>query len=125
MSQHVKRTPQARRDLSEIAAYIAQDNLSAALRFLDAAEATFASLLNSPELGNIGEFHAARLKGKNKQGRFNDDGRQFDSASGPRLQLRFRRPLPSKIIERQRAHKLIQFRLELVVVGFPVLKVCR
>lgn len=62
MSQQVQRTPQARADLSEIADRIAGDDLSAALRFLDAAEA-FSTLLRSPDLGSLGEFQSPRLKG--------------------------------------------------------------
>ena len=63
MSQHVRRTPQARADLSQIAARIARDDVSSALRFLDAAEETFATLLRSPELGIVGEFRSPRLTG--------------------------------------------------------------
>lgn len=59
----VQRTPEARSDLSEIAARIARNNVSAALRFLDAAEETFANLLHSPELGIVGEFRSPRLTG--------------------------------------------------------------
>lgn len=63
MPQQVWRTPQARADLSEIASYLAQDSLSAALRFLEAAETTFADLASSPELGTLDEFRSPRLAG--------------------------------------------------------------
>ena len=41
MAGRITNTPQAREDLLGIADYIANDNLDAALRFLDAAEAAF------------------------------------------------------------------------------------
>jgi toxin ParE1/3/4 len=47
---------QAYRDLDAIAAFIQKDNPQAALRFLDNAEATFASLAEMPGLG--ARYHA-------------------------------------------------------------------
>ena len=38
MAQRASRSPQARRDLVEIADYISNNNVEAAMRFLDAAE---------------------------------------------------------------------------------------
>jgi toxin ParE1/3/4 len=46
------RRPVAKQDLIEQADFIAQDNLDAALRFLDAAEKTFAQLSRFPRIGN-------------------------------------------------------------------------
>jgi toxin ParE1/3/4 len=50
MTRIIKR-PAAKRDLIEQANFIALDNLEAALRFLDAAERTFASLARLPRIG--------------------------------------------------------------------------
>jgi len=51
MTRLIKR-PAAKLDLIEQADYIAQDNLEAALRFLEAAEKTFAQLAKLPRMGN-------------------------------------------------------------------------
>lgn len=50
MTRIIKR-PAAKRDLIEQADFIAQENLEAALRFLDAAEKTFAQLARLPRIG--------------------------------------------------------------------------
>jgi toxin ParE1/3/4 len=50
MTRIIKR-PAAKRDLIEQADFIAQDNLDAALRFLDAEEQTFAQLARLPRIG--------------------------------------------------------------------------
>lgn len=50
MTRIIKR-PVAKRDLIEQADFIAQDNLEAALRFLAAAEKTFAQLARLPNIG--------------------------------------------------------------------------
>jgi len=50
MSRIIRR-PVAKQDLVEQAEFIAQDNLGAALRFLDAAEQTFAQLARLPRMG--------------------------------------------------------------------------
>ena len=50
MTRIIKR-PAAKHDLIEQADFIAQDNLDAALRFLDAAEKTFAQLARLPRIG--------------------------------------------------------------------------
>ena len=63
MKRVVYRTPQTRIDLWQIARHIAQDNHRAAIRFLNAAEATFKQLAQSPELGSLGEFQAPILQG--------------------------------------------------------------
>jgi plasmid stabilization system protein ParE len=54
MTRIIKR-PAAKQDLIEQADYIAQDNLDAALRFLDAAEKTFAQLARLPRIGKSGK----------------------------------------------------------------------
>ena len=46
-------TPQARRDVIEIADYIALHSLDSAMRFLDHVEASFDRLSLMPELGTI------------------------------------------------------------------------
>jgi toxin ParE1/3/4 len=59
----ITKTPQARRDLLEIAGYIARDNFDAALRFLDAAEAAFELLARSPEMAARCHFRAPEAAG--------------------------------------------------------------
>ena len=49
MGTTITKTPQARRDLLELADYIARDTLDTAERFLDAAEAAFHLLASAPE----------------------------------------------------------------------------
>lgn len=53
----------AKRDLLELAWYIAQDNARAAERFLDAAEKAFTELLKTPGMGASRTFRNPRLKG--------------------------------------------------------------
>ena len=56
MTHRVLKTPQASDDLFEIASFIALDNVDAAERFLDAAEAAFAQLAALPSLGKTVPF---------------------------------------------------------------------
>jgi toxin ParE1/3/4 len=56
------RTPQAHLDLIEIGLYIAEDNLEAALKVLDAMEDKFKLLARSPELGRKREELAPGLR---------------------------------------------------------------
>ena len=63
MSTRIVKTPQARRDLADLATYIAKDSVDAALRFLDAAEAECARLAEMPGLGADREFRNPRLGG--------------------------------------------------------------
>lgn len=51
MKRMIRRTPAAWRDIEAITATIAQDNVSAALRFLDAAETAFDALADMPAMG--------------------------------------------------------------------------
>jgi toxin ParE1/3/4 len=53
MGERVTRQPEVRRNLIEQAGYISHDNLDAALRFLDAAEATFEFLADHREVGEM------------------------------------------------------------------------
>jgi len=53
--------PEAKRDLVEIADYIARDSIDAALRFLDAADATFRDLLDFPGMGPVRDVGTERL----------------------------------------------------------------
>lgn len=62
MSHSVRRRPQVSRDLIEQAEYIAQHNLDAAVRFLQAAESTFRTLAEQPALGGLCEFEHPRAK---------------------------------------------------------------
>jgi toxin ParE1/3/4 len=49
--RRVERLPRARIDLAEIFSYIANDNLPAAERFVEAAEDAFAKLADMPGMG--------------------------------------------------------------------------
>lgn len=53
--------PRAKGDLDEQSRYIARDNVDAALRFLDAAEAAFDRLQSLPEIGTLRRFHQPAL----------------------------------------------------------------
>ena len=55
MSGSVIRNPRVEQDLDDLSLYIAQTNLRAALRFLDAAERTFTRLARRPTLGSLWE----------------------------------------------------------------------
>jgi toxin ParE1/3/4 len=52
MSRTIRKLPVARRDLVEIADYLAQDSLALSDRFLDASEKTFEFLASMPEIGS-------------------------------------------------------------------------
>lgn len=53
MGDQIGIRPKARMDVVELATYIGDDNVAAASRFLDACEATFKFLLQSPRIGAI------------------------------------------------------------------------
>jgi len=55
--------PVAEGDLTDCAAYIAEDNVDAALRFVDAVEETVAALAESPMLGTATHFAHPELAG--------------------------------------------------------------
>jgi toxin ParE1/3/4 len=63
MHKSITKSPQAYRDLIDIASYIAQDNFEASERFLHAAETTFESLAKSPEIGNLCPFQNSLAAG--------------------------------------------------------------
>lgn len=63
MSRRVVVRPLAESDLDEQALHIAKDSVSAALRFLDAAQAAFDRLHSFPEIGRAREFLHPDLKG--------------------------------------------------------------
>ena len=63
MALHVSKTPQAQLDLLDIASFIAEDNLDAAERFLDAAEETFALLASMPLMGRECAFQHPHAQG--------------------------------------------------------------
>jgi toxin ParE1/3/4 len=56
MPKSISKSPQAYRDLIDIAIYIAQDSADASERFLEAAESTFEVLATTPELGSLCPF---------------------------------------------------------------------
>jgi toxin ParE1/3/4 len=63
MPLQVTKTPQAWRDVVELASFIAEDNLDAAERFLDAVEQTFALLASMPMMGRMCEFESPQAQG--------------------------------------------------------------
>jgi toxin ParE1/3/4 len=63
MTHRVLKTPQASDDLLEIASFIALDNVDAAERFFDAAEAAFARLAALPSLGKTAPFASTLTQG--------------------------------------------------------------
>lgn len=63
MPGKILRTPKAKEDLINTADYVAQENVDAALRFLDAAESALCLLADRPDLGTVCRFRAARAAG--------------------------------------------------------------
>jgi toxin ParE1/3/4 len=63
MAGEVHKKPEARRDLVEQAAFIAERSLDAAERFLSAAERTFQRLADMPELGTRCRFQNPQAAG--------------------------------------------------------------
>ena len=63
MTRRATQTPQARPDLVEIAAHIAEYNEDAASRFLEAAAQAFMTLAPFPGMGARREFRNPKLAG--------------------------------------------------------------
>ena len=63
MTKRIVITPRASQDLDENCAYIAQNNLDAALRFFDAARQTFARLAQMSGMGRLYPVQNPRLEG--------------------------------------------------------------
>jgi toxin ParE1/3/4 len=63
MPSQIQKTPQAAADLIDIASYIAEDNLDAAERFLDAAEEAFTLLASMPSMGRVVTFQSPIAQG--------------------------------------------------------------
>jgi toxin ParE1/3/4 len=63
MSRKTTIRPQARRDLADAADYIARDNVDAARRFLEAAEAAFELLAAMPQMGTQCTFRSPAAAG--------------------------------------------------------------
>ena len=63
MSLRVLRTPRAKRDLAEVASFLAEESFQVSERFLDSAQVTFLALAKMPRIGVSREF---------RSGRFND-----------------------------------------------------
>ena len=61
MKRKLLKYPEAKRDLVEIADYIARDSIDAAHRFLDAADSTFRDLLDFPGMGPVRDVGNERL----------------------------------------------------------------
>jgi len=62
MVRVVRRRPQARIDLAECAIFISRENPKAGERFLNAAQATFQTLLAMPEMGSACRFSNPKLQ---------------------------------------------------------------
>ena len=63
MTAQILRTDAALRDLDQHATFIQRDSPQAAIRFLDAAEASFRLLADMPELGERQQFEQEKLAG--------------------------------------------------------------
>ncbi len=63
MATTIRILSQARTDVVELAVYIGQDDISAASRFLDATDETFALLARQPFIGAKHTTKNARLEG--------------------------------------------------------------
>ena len=63
MTPRIVVTRNADRDLDELFLYIGRTSPEAAVRFFDAAQATFAQLAAAPHLGGPPAFRASRLEG--------------------------------------------------------------
>ena len=68
MSARITRRPAARRDVLEAAAYIAKDNIEAALRFADAVRETEELLAATPGIGTPRDFAWPELAGMRSHG---------------------------------------------------------
>lgn len=62
MSRRILKSRRARRDLLDHFTFIGQDNLTAAERFLDAAESDFVKLAQHPGMGRLWQSPSPRLK---------------------------------------------------------------
>ena len=56
MTDRIIKTPAAKQDLWHIADHIAENNVDAAIRFLDAVEGAFSDLADMPKMGQKMEF---------------------------------------------------------------------
>jgi toxin ParE1/3/4 len=63
MPRSITKSPQAFRDLIDIASYIAHDSIESSERFLDAAEETMKKLLKTPEIGSLCPFQNPLARG--------------------------------------------------------------
>ena len=63
MTGRVVVRPKARRDIREVADYIAADNLDASDRFIDEAHSAFELLAKMPLMGSARRFRREALKG--------------------------------------------------------------
>lgn len=66
MSKQIVITAKASTDLDAHFAYIAEGDMEAALRFFDAARATFAQIARLPKIGNLYPLKNPKLKGLRK-----------------------------------------------------------
>ncbi|HVC92065.1 MAG TPA: type II toxin-antitoxin system RelE/ParE family toxin [Pirellulales bacterium] len=63
MGKQVLKKPEVWNDLLSLADFISHDSLSAASRFLDAAETAFAFLAEHSEIGTLCQFKSAETRG--------------------------------------------------------------
>jgi toxin ParE1/3/4 len=66
MTKRIIIRPKASQDLDEHFAYIADNNLEAALRFFDSARSTIAQLARMPGMGSLYPVDNPRLQGLRK-----------------------------------------------------------
>jgi len=63
MTPRIARKPQAKRDVIQIASFIAEDSLDASDRFLESVEAAFLALARRPLMGPSRAFRDPQLAG--------------------------------------------------------------
>lgn len=66
MALRILLTPKASEDLEDIADYIAENNLDAALRFFDATRQSIAKLAQNPRIGSFYPLANSQLEGLRK-----------------------------------------------------------
>jgi toxin ParE1/3/4 len=66
MTKRIIIRPKASQDLDDHFAYIAENNLEAALRFFDSARSTIAQLARTPGIGSLCPVENSRLQGLRK-----------------------------------------------------------
>jgi toxin ParE1/3/4 len=63
VTRRIRRRPEVKTDILQIARYIAANNFEAAMRFFDAVEADITKLTTMPGMGGLMELPATKLAG--------------------------------------------------------------